>query len=488
MNGLYRLGLAVRGAVAVMTLAAFTGAASGQEASPARGVAKDTYIAVVTTDKVLIRSGPEDTYYPFGRLKADSLVRVVDERDRWARVQTVGPAFKELFGYLRYHVEETGRMQDNGDKTATTLGRIDVLAPNLNTDSKPQNSWKQIARLEADTRVTVLDVTTTEREIIYKIALPPQAIGWIGLRHLRRATSSEQAQWEAAIADDPIASMTAARTGERTPTTPPVLARDEPTTPPVQRPATTGTAGDPAAARPETTGEPQQRTPTPAERLRTGTTTTPAETTTPDAADRAAPRVVAPPVTPSAPDTRDWDGELKDLEAKFTQLKAEPIETAEVLPLQQLFADFAQDAEDKGKTSEARFAKARAEQLQIWSELQERRRELKRLRSRADIAVEDASAARESMERSSNYVAVGRLAASSIYDGKRLPRLLRLQDPATGRTIAYMEPTEASDLDALVGKMVGIVGTKQYDGGLRLNVIVPEHVEALTPPPPPDTE
>ena len=69
---------------------------------------------------------------------------------------------------------------------------------------------------------------------------------------------------------------------------------------------------------------------------------------------------------------------LDELEAAYERLRGEPIRTAEVLPLRDLYRALAADRADEPKT--ARFAAARAEQLTIWSDLQQRRGELDRLR------------------------------------------------------------------------------------------------------------
>jgi hypothetical protein len=75
--------------------------------------------------------------------------------------------------------------------------------------------------------------------------------------------------------------------------------------------------------------------------------------------------------------------------------------------------------------------------------------------------------------------AVGRVAASTIYDGQSLPKLFRLQDPATGRTIAYLKPDADYALANRIDVIVGIVGDKAYEDALRLNIITPKRVDTL---------
>ena len=76
---------------------------------------------------------------------------------------------------------------------------------------------------------------------------------------------------------------------------------------------------------------------------------------------------------------------------------------------------------------------------------------------------------------------MGRLNASTIYDGKRLPLLYRVQDDGTGQTVAYMRPGSSFDLTGMLGQLIGIVGEKSYDGVLRLNLIAPRRIDVLGP-------
>ena len=73
------------------------------------------------------------------------------------------------------------------------------------------------------------------------------------------------------------------------------------------------------------------------------------------------------------------------------------------------------------------------------------------------------------------------MASSTIYDGQSLPKLFRLQDPATGRTIAYLKPDADYALTNRIDIIVGIVGDKTYDEAMRLNIITPRRVDVLSP-------
>lgn len=86
------------------------------------------------------------------------------------------------------------------------------------------------------------------------------------------------------------------------------------------------------------------------------------------------------------------------------------------------------------------------------------------------------------LERKRHFAVVGRLLASSVYDGKKLPLMYRIasSDPSSPRTLAYVIPTETILLADNLGKTVGIAGDKKFDDGLKVNVITPTRLEVVT--------
>jgi len=169
---------------------------------------------------------------------------------------------------------------------------------------------------------------------------------------------------------------------------------------------------------------------------------------------------------------------LEDLEAMYSKLLRQPKQTAEVDPLRQMYSIYADKFAKEGV--EKSHANSRAAQLEIWAELQEKRIQLQAMRSRAKIGVREANEAAITLENSGDYQAVGVLVSSTIYDGKRLPKLFRLRDQITGRTIGYLAPSEDFNLVEMIGEVLGIKGERSYDGGLRLNVFTPQKIDILT--------
>ncbi|MHC4320216.1 MAG: hypothetical protein ACYS1B_16975, partial [Planctomycetota bacterium] len=127
----------------------------------------------------------------------------------------------------------------------------------------------------------------------------------------------------------------------------------------------------------------------------------------------------------------------------------------------------------------AHYAQTRARQLALWAEVQERKLELADIRARARRTKSDAEQARLGLQAMQGYVAAGRLEASIIYDGRNLPKLFRVRNSATGRTLGYVQPDERFDLVTMLGERVGVVGERAYNGELRLTVIKPQRIDLL---------
>jgi flagellar motor protein MotB len=445
---------------------------------------ESSFIGVVTADNVFVRSGPADSYYPIGRTKAGDLVKVVGERFGWARIHSNGPTFerKEFFGYIIYPKTQPGRFRLASDgKTGRTLGRTDVLAPNLNTEFNPNDSWKPLIRLEAETDVRVIETLESANNIVQKISLPDEAEVWISMRFIERADEQQLAAWKRHFSPD-----------EETPARP--LARDEQPAPQIQpldqqreqdrqraeRQAEEALAAERREHEREVERERElayQREIEGARAAEQAAAARDDDVQEQDEVDESD-EIAEPADHEPTAGERLAQATLDDLEAAFELLRKEPIETAEVVPLRRMYLDLADRATEE---RERRFAFQRAEQLEIWSELQQNRQRLARLRSRAELTGERVEAARRAVDEAGDYTAVGRLAVSTIYDGRRLPQLLRLQEPGTGRTVAYVQPSDEYDLFGMIGHLIGVLGERQYDGGLRLNLISPRRVDILAP-------
>ncbi len=400
------------------------------------------YLATVTADD-FVRAGADVRFYPFGRVRTGDVVRVVGEKAGWARTATVGPAFKEFFGFIRTPSSGTASFRLSLDGIGgSTNAPTDVFAPNLDAAMDPASSWKPTTTLAANRTLRVIETTTVDGEIIHKVLLPPDAHGWIHLNHLRPATAAEAAAWEAEV-----------KQPSHTPPLPRMPVVRQPVTPVQQTPV--GRAQLNAAAAIDTD--------------------TPAGS---PIAMETRPVLRPRPVSPARRRSRLM---LDDLEAAYALLLKEPIESAEVGPLRLLYIDLA-DRSAQSRTI-ARFARTRAQQLALWSDVQRRRVELDDALDRVRKTTEAAEAARLILAAMDRYEAVGQLDASTIYDGKRLPKLLRIRDDK-GHTLAYIEPDDRFDYANMLGHRVGVVGKRSNDGGLRVTLIEAERIDVLDTPAP----
>jgi hypothetical protein len=394
------------------------------------------YLASLTTDE-FVRAGADSRYYPFGRVRTGDVVKVVGEKAGWARVATLGPAFKDFFGYIKYPKVETARFSLTEDgKSGVTTGMTDLFAPNLDAKYDPRSSWKPVATLPAKRTLIVLETVAYESDFVHRVKLPAQAEGWIALSHLRPATPAQIATWEAALAkakpEKPAKEKEALATAEG------------------QAPLGTVTPNRGAEVNPDVQ---------------------PVVTETTEAAPAPAPRPVR------SPEARLAAIMLEDLEAAYKRLLTEPIETAEVDPLRGLYLDLAARHTDSRPISQ--YAATRARQLELWAEVQKRKHEMAAIQNRAHQTTEEAEKARRALDAMQRYAAAGRLEASTIYDGKNLPKLFRIRNPETGRTLGYVQPDDTFNYAELIGRRVGVVGTRAYNGSLRLTLIKPERFDLL---------
>lgn len=439
--------------------AAIIAALATAHSARAQAPAETAYVAVVKGNDVYVRCGGSEQFYPFTKVNDGDLVKVMGEQYEWARVVVIGPAFRDAYGYIKSSKGDAMKVRLSADgKTATTLGKVDIVAPNLDYKGAPGDSWKPVTRVEADQTLRVLESIDGSKDLILKVAMPAAAQGWINLQFLQKATDAQAKQFEQSLkAPPPVPAET-----------PKAAESDKSAKKPVTKPETASSSESTKSA--ETTKQ---------EDPETGEPTEASPSDSMGASDAAAKTAEAHAPAASQPEKPKGPPTLDDLEQAFKNLQKEPVESAELTPMRELYLAFADRSADKPAL--AARAKGRADQLQIWADAQKRRQDIIELQNRLKLSADETEAARLALERSAEYTAVGRVAASTIYDGKSLPKLLRLQDAATGRTLAYLQPDEKYELVNLVDKVVGVVGEKSYDGSMRLNIIAPKRIDVLNP-------
>lgn len=186
-----------------------------------------------------------------------------------------------------------------------------------------------------------------------------------------------------------------------------------------------------------------------------------------------APLVVLPPVSPT----------LKVLEAAFEKMRRQPVQTSDESELIERFRALQQDLVQQGSTERTiDFVLQRIAVLKLRQELRETSYAIDRLDQ--SIHGIDASYTQsiDRLARSREYLLVGRLMPSAVYDGVRLPLLYRLTtiDSAVPRTLAYITPESDLDLDSKTGAIVGIMADAAIESTAEIGIIKPRVVDVLS--------
>lgn len=411
------------------------------------------YSAVVTSDNASIRCGA-GMYYRVTELPKGRTVQIDGEDGQFARITY--PAGTAAFVRAR---DSAGGEVARADEAA---GTVKLTAENqlmaMNAAGGFDVSWKGLFEkpIAAGTSLKLLETVKKDGTVVgYKVVAPANAKGFVELKALRRA-------------------------GDAGPPTVPAAPEIKPQ-PPIQpqpRPA------DPAAPRPATPDNP----------LLQPINTNPATPVIPGptgAAEPGTPKAVAP-----QPLLRRI-GSLDELEAAFQQVRKQPAAEAEYGAL---IAEFERaigqvNATDGGRK---RQLERRRDALTIQSELRDKQQALERTKKEIDESSKRVSTRLAELERQRVYTIIGLLVPSTVYDGKNLPLMYRLQ--AVGitapPTIGYLAPKPELQLETKLGMVVGVVGESTIDRALSLNVIDPIRVDVLqavdgkdvTPPTPPPAQ
>lgn len=403
------------------------------------------------SNNLLVRSGPSTNDYLVTKIKKGDPVLVTEMKDgKWAGVRMVGPTFAKV-GLL---LELDDRVRIDGNEAVIVKGRVSLMAPNESSrpadaeDAQvdPNRSTRPVLRLEPEARLTITDRFEDAGRSFLVVEAPPAATLWVFASFLEDATPE---QIPPAFRAKPAATETTPSDAGGAV----VELVDEDESP------ETDTTGPGGVAVVVAADEQDEATATPA------TVEAPAD-----------PVVVAiveeeeeAPVDPLA------DVTIEEAEAAWEAVKKSPHDDAELEALQLVFVSIA--ARETAPVSEKRLAELRIRQIELRREVRNRLDKLDKLENRNDVDRERIENAKVAIIARADYTMVGRLNASRVYDGKRLPLLYRLQDPVGGRTIGYVKPTKDVDLEPGLGRMIGIVGTKSYDAGYRLMIVTPRRFD-----------
>ena len=355
---------------------------------------------------------------------------VVETQTGWMRVRTVGPVFE---GWGAYVPALPGVTLSADGKTIKITGTAPINAPNDTADFNPDRSWKAIGYLTTGDELPVLDVIKGEHDTFYAVPLTAKTSGWISETALTRKDSN------------------APKTETK------IAPRTEPKT--ETKPETT------TDTKPELTSDVVIETATEIVATTTTDTTKTAKIT------RNKP--VAKPEEPKTPSAAQLArAKFEPLEATWKSLAKETCSTGD---LQELHVSFLAIAEDNTALQSTRMnARARSTQIATILELRGLKERMREVANRQKLETQEVADLEKWLLARQQYDAVGVLNASLVYDGVRLPRLYRLQDPVSGFTTAYLMEDSELKLSSMLGLVIGVKGPVHFDESLRRNLITPK--------------
>lgn len=406
------------------------------------------YFAVVTGEDAMLRSGPGDFHYPIAKLPKSELLRVDGEAGAWARVAY--PAGAAAFVPAEsFQPDATGR--------AGAISRPSNLkAVNLTTG--PRGSWQNVlgAPLPAGTKLALVEpqpVPDGRGGNFYKVVPPDSARAYVQSSALRKATQDEinhemASQGNRAVSEsqNPAPAPTGVRPlpSKGTPGAPAVTGGNlaEPMTPTAGTPEAPAAPGTGAAGAPSPTGA------------------------------APAPRPVEIPASP-----------YEKLEAAFEAVRKEPTEQAEYTELTAELQKAIDGLDSNSPQTPAIRGRLqqRLDYLKLLTDLRDQKRKLAEAQGGLKQNDELIRKRLEELDRVRQYTIVGRLSASTLFNGEQLPLMYRIQTVGgpNPRTLAYVKPDPKMGINSKLGQVVGVVGDAVMDPTLRLNVITPLRVDAL---------
>ena len=476
-------------------------------AAPVSSPAADSG-AVVTTGDTKLRCGSSSVWYYSAILKPGTLLRVDGADGEWRRVTYPAGApavVKAAEGDLR---------QAEG---AVVLSRPSSLLALDAADPFAEACYKALLaeKLPAGTRLKFIRNITNRAGAVeaYAVEAPAGARGWVNSKEIKTVSEAEAAK------------LSAAQTPVTMAPAPKIAAAPAPA-PVTPAPAPASSPSPSPAPSPSPTTAPALNTSTPvspaAPAVNPGATpapaTTPGDTMT--TGQPVAP-VVTPPAPPPGPTPEEIEAKkqadaraakakaiadkqaaqvkrLVELNDAFTAVSRQPVETAEYQPLIKEYERFSDELGNEPSAIRTRAnVQNRIEVLKLRVDLQEREAKMADLRKQAQQVANGVNDNIAWVQRTKDYLVVGKLVTSAIYDGQRLPRMYRLQsvDGDVGRTLAYITPVEGMMVEAKLGMVVGVKGDGTYDISAKVNFITPTAVDVLsttgnvpapsTPPAPP---
>lgn len=397
---------------------------------------------VVTADATPVRCGPSADHYAFVMADAGTPVRVTETVSGMARVAAEGPLFDTAWGIIRYPADAASPLDAEG---VVTRNNLEVYAPNVNNPGW-SDSYGWVCALPSGTKVDIVDSSTVESATtgskpftVHIVRLPKTATGWIDASALTPASAADVASFDKGWVD------------------PPSWMHQSPSSPIANWDAW-------SHIRPEWLASLQA----PAEEI--------VELV---AVEEPAPQVEVVEVRQPIYHNPQWEA----LERITAGVPLHKLDAATVTKLRAGYIDVI-DQEAVEHPDLAERATFRLQQLELAASINATRSEIAAAQTRIMRSKQDLTAQRRLLDDSPNYIMRGRLSVSPIFDGVRRPIMYRLQDPFSGRSLAYLSPDSDVDLRGMLGQRVGIVGRVSWNDRWQVTTIDPTRVDLVSVSPP----
>lgn len=418
---------------------------------------------IVTEDNAQMKAGPAPVHYTVAVLKAGQIIRVDGETEEpplFLRVEY-------LPGMMAFLKAEEATLEPDGSSVRLTApSRLRAYSASGGERAHWWFLLPETAPLPTGTVIKGAEVLRTPDNRIYgfKVPAPPEARGYLRGNHARPARTDEIEEYKRMLAESgeaPAGNGAPAAAIE----TPPAV---------VQTPS----AAEPAAEEPEIPEEPAVvEEPVVIEE--------PAPAAQPRDAPAAEPVIERPATEETSVKTprRGEPATIESLQSLYEQVQSQPIHEAE---LDEVIVEFQRAINELPEAKDERtreFLTSRLELLKLRADLQKSVRAAEEAAGRSKERTARLAREYAELDRSRSYTVIGRLMPSNVYDGRRLPKMYRVQsvDEGFSRTVAYLMPNEALELDVKLGRVVGIVGETQLDPALRVNIVRPQRVDVLNP-------
>ncbi len=412
-----------------------------------------TAFAAIATERAALHAGNGSNFYRVGELASGALVLVDGEGGGWSRVS--------------YPAEATAfvRVEDVTVEGSSATVKEPTRLKAANAAAGYAGSWRALLSqpLPAGTVLKIVEPAKDGESVVgYRVRAPESARAFVETRLLRKATEAEAAAIKSRLPAAPKPAPAATPSTPTNPTTNPT---------PAGTPAATGTdLTAPIVTTPGGTPTAPPTTPGPV-------TITQETGTNPSGTQTGSAPATTPVAVPETPEQRRW-ANVTNLERTFQNVWRQPILAAEV---DELLAQYDAALAEETNANRRRSLQQRRDALQLRIDFRNQMRAMEESRAQIDQQTIRLADQIRQLEASRYYTIVGQLQPSTVYDGQRLPLMYRVVSVggSAPRTLGYIKKTDRFELDAMLGRVVGVIGDAVIDRSLQLNIITPVYVDQL---------